>query len=602
MKKVTFTRLSIRNFLSVGEEPIEIKFDKGFNIITGYNKDENDIKNGVGKTLIIDALYFAIFGSTLRELSNQSYIINRQTTKNCKVILEFDNNSSRHGQDHFIIERSLAPKKLIVTKNGNDKTKSSIPETNKYIREVLSADEDIFQNCIIMRANNTIPFMLKNKSAKKNFIESIFNLSIFSDMLKDVRDDLRVAKHNYDITNTQYEVIDSNKLKYQEEIRRLQTEAEDKARKASTIITSIKEEIEQHKQKILELTEQAKAVGNYDSQIDEQMKIKSQANLYYQEVLKTKYQSDAKITTCLSQLDKISKESNICPTCKREFDENHKAHKEELISKLKSEVVEEKQKLTELTGKEDKLREIIENVNKVIQELSSKQSEVRYIANQITGVKQLIASKQDQINIYTSHSESESIKSFQDMLNKTLLELEEKQKEVTGCEQEITKLNICEHILGEYGIRAYIVNKLLELLNSRITFYLNKLKSTFKFTFNELFEDEIKDARGNLCSYGNCSGAEMKKIDLAISFAFIDILKYQQQLEYNVLFMDEILDSSLDTKSLEYVVDFLSEYVTQNNIGLYLITHKSDVNLPDINKIIVLEKRNGFTTLLEEQS
>ena len=143
---------------------------------------------------------------------------------------------------------------------------------------------------------------------------------------------------------------------------------------------------------------------------------------------------------------------------------------------------------------------------------------------------------------------------------------------------------------------------LLELLNSRITFYLNKLKSTFKFTFNELFEDEIKDINGNLCSYGNCSGAEMKKIDLAISFAFIDILKYQQQLEYNVLFMDEILDSSLDTKSLEYVIEFLSEYVTQNNIGLYLITHKSDVNLPDINKMIILEKRNGFTTLLEEQT
>ena len=602
MKKVTFTRLSIKNFLSVGEEPIEIKFDKGFNIITGYNKDENDIKNGVGKTLIIDALYFAIFGSTLRELSNQSYIINRQTTKNCKVILEFDNNSSRHGQDHFIIERSLAPKKLIVSKNGNDKTKSSIPETNKYIKEVLSADEDIFQNCIIMRANNTIPFMLKNKSAKKNFIESIFNLSIFSDMLKDVREDLRLAKHNYDITNTQYEVIENNKQKYQAEIKRLQAEAEDKAKKASTIITSIKEEIEGYKKQITALTEQSQALGSYDAQINEQMKIKSQANQYYQEILRTKYQSDAKINTCISQLDKISKEGNICPTCKREFDETHKSHKEELIAKLKAETIEEKGKLNAITEKEVKLKEIIDNTNKIIQELSTKQSEVRYIANQISGIKQLITSKEDQINIYTSHAEFDTIKSFEDMLNKTLVEIEEKQKEVTNCEQEITKLNICEHILGEYGIRAYIVNKLLELLNSRITFYLSKLKSTFKFSFNELFEDEIKDSNGNLCSYGNCSGAEMKKIDLAISFAFIDILKYQQQLEYNVLFMDEILDSSLDTKSLEYVVDFLSEYVAQNNIGLYLITHKSDVNLPDINKMIVLEKRNGFTTLLEEQT
>lgn len=601
MKKVDFTRIKIQNFLSVGDEPIDIKFSDGFNIITGFNKDENDIKNGVGKTLIIDALYFAIFGNTLRDLSNQSYIINRQTGKNCKVRLEFDC-TTNNCKEHYVIERCLQPKSLTITKDGVDKTKSGMPETTKYIKEVLSANEDVFQNCLIMRANNTIPFMVKSKSSKKSFIESIFNLSVFSDMLKEVKDDLRVAKHEYDIVNTQYSSIDGNKTKYESEIERLKKEAETKAQQASQYINQIQEEIKQYQTQIQQLSEQYKNTENVDNKLNEQLGIKSKADGFYQQVLRSKYQIDAKISNYSGQIANLTKDNNICPTCKREFDEEHKAHIEELVNKLQSESDSEKSKLIELANNEKQLKTIIDNATKVIQELSSKQNEVRYIAKRISDVKSLILSKEQQIKLYTNSTESESIKSFADMLEKTVVELEEKRKEVTKWEKEINKLNICERILGEYGIRAYIVNKLLELLNNRITFYLSKLKSTFKFSFNETFEDEIKDSNGTLCSYGNCSGAEMKKIDLAISFAFIDILKYQQQLEYNLLFLDEILDSSLDTKSLEYVIDFLSNYVAQNNIGLYLITHKSDVNLPNINKMIILEKRNGFSRLLEEQS
>lgn len=601
MKKVNFTRITIQNFLSTGNEPIDINFSNGFNIITGFNKDENDIKNGVGKTLIIDALYFSIFGVTLRDLSKQSYIINRQNGKNCKVRLEFDVITSS-SNEHFVVERTLKPNSLTVTKDGEDKTKSSMPETTKYIRDVLSANEDVFQNCIIMRANNTVPFMLKNKTAKKNFIESIFNLSVFTNMLKEVKEDLKTAKHDYDIVNTEYGVFDNNKTKYQTEIQRLETEAENKTKQAAQYINQIEKEIEGYRKQVEGLTIQYKNTEKCDNQLNEQLKIKSQADQYYQQIMRNKYQVDAKISNYQNQLEKIAKEGNVCPTCKREFDESHKSHVEELVSKIKEDAKSEKTKYDELELKEKKLKDIVDNSLKIIQELTAKQNEVRYIAKRIGDINQLISSKEQQIKLYNSNTEIESIKSFKDLLDKTLKEIETKKKELTKCEKQINKLNVCEHILGEYGIRAYIVNKLLELLNNRIMFYLNKLKSTFKFSFNELFEDEIKDSNGNLCSYGNCSGAETKKIDLAISFAFIDILKYQQQMDYNLLFLDEILDSSLDTKSLEYVIDFISNYVSQNNIGLYLITHKSDVNLPNINKMIILEKKNGFSRLLEEQS
>lgn len=145
------------------------------------------------------------------------------------------------------------------------------------------------------------------------------------------------------------------------------------------------------------------------------------------------------------------------------------------------------------------------------------------------------------------------------------------------------------------GVRSYIVNKLIDMLNARIRYYLGAFKSTFTFTFNEYFEEEIKDSNVTLCTYNNCSGAERKKIDLAISFAFIDVLKYHRQIEYNVIFFDEILDSSVDSKSLEIITDFISKQVEESGKAAYVITHKQDIAIRNITETVMLEKRNGFT-------
>ena len=140
---------------------------------------------------------------------------------------------------------------------------------------------------------------------------------------------------------------------------------------------------------------------------------------------------------------------------------------------------------------------------------------------------------------------------------------------------------------------------LLELLNGRIKYYLKSFKSTFEFTFNEFFEEIIKDAHGVICMYNNCSGAEMKKIDLAIAFAFLDIIKFHRQVEYNIAFYDEILDSSVDNKSLEHIIDFIAEKAANNGKSIYIVTHKTDIMMPQLTETVLLEKRNGFTRRIE---
>ena len=209
MKRINFTKITIKNFLSIGNEPLTVNFKQGVSVIRGVNKDEEDIANGCGKSCILDAFYFAIFGTTMRELPKQ-FIINRKIGKGAVVRLEFEDISSKRGEEYFVIERTLGPAKCRVWKNDIEKTKSSIAETNKYILEVLDADEDVFQNCVMMRANSTVPFMGKKKTEKKNFIESIFNLGVFSEMLKLVKDDIKEVRSKFDIENSALSVMNEN--------------------------------------------------------------------------------------------------------------------------------------------------------------------------------------------------------------------------------------------------------------------------------------------------------------------------------------------------------------------------------------------------------
>ena len=132
MKYVSFKELKIKNFLSVGEEPVVINFEKGLHIITGINRDKEDRRNGVGKSTVADALYFAIFGQTLRELK-KNFIANNLTAGTCEIQLSFTVDDPKHGFNEFDIIRTLNPSKCYIYKNGNDKTRDSIVNTNEYI-------------------------------------------------------------------------------------------------------------------------------------------------------------------------------------------------------------------------------------------------------------------------------------------------------------------------------------------------------------------------------------------------------------------------------------------------------------------------------------
>ena len=596
MKKIDFKKIYIQNFLSIGNEPLEVEFQNGVNVINGINRDEEDIGNAVGKSSIIDAFYYVLFGTTLRELSKTSFIVNRKNGKNCIVRLEFDIADSTGNRHTYLLERKIAPQSLKIWKDNNEITKSTTAETNKFVEELLSADKDIFQNCIVMRANNNVPFMAKKKTEKKNFIEAIFNLNIFSLMTKYLKDDIKDVKGRYSLETNSLNLHQNNLIGYNKQLDDLVELQKDLNENLQRDIDELNNKIaieESNKQKVqtVLISEREKLPSSGD-EIRNQLKSCNEM-LSKLNQMRNKISVDAGILR--KDLERLNSSSGICPTCGQEYPENYKCEvhnkKNEISEKLKT-YSSQLELISEKYDETDKEKEIL---NEQLSSISKVALSIQMLENKIKECERFILLYKEQIIQKQQKPEVSGIDNFKKLIEETQIKLEKVQSEVSFLEKELGKMNICEHILGEYGVRAYVVNQLLDLFNSRIQHYLQSIKSTFYFRFNEYFEEEIKDSNGIICQYANCSGAEMKKIDLAISFAINDMLNLQKQISYNVIFFDEILDSSVDDKSLNIILNFISEYTQKENKSVYIISHKSGAQIPFINEVITLEKVNGFT-------
>ena len=212
MKSVNFKSITIQNFLSIGK-PITIPFTSGINIITGKNKDKDD-ENGVGKSTICDAFFFAIFGETIRKL-NKERIVNNIAKKNCKVELTFE--IDKNGTiTKYRIERGLAPSFCTIYINDNeDKTLATIPITNLYIINLINTTQNIFKNTITMSGNKSIPFMSQKKNEKREFIEGIFRLEIVKAMSKIAKDNYDIIFKEFESDNRLFQELDANIKNYE---------------------------------------------------------------------------------------------------------------------------------------------------------------------------------------------------------------------------------------------------------------------------------------------------------------------------------------------------------------------------------------------------
>lgn len=601
MKTVKFKRLYIKNFLSVGKKPVEIDFTNGVNLITGENLDVTDSRNAIGKSTILDAFNFAIFGNTLRKLTKDQ-IANNITREQTVVVLEFRCECPK-GDNDFVITRTLGPSSLKVTKDGRDKTRDSIPNSTKYILEVLNASQEVFKNCILMRANNIVPFMAQSDSEKKKFIENLFNLDIITKMAKSVRDDINISKRELEVETKLLEQIETNLATYIAKRSNLQQQAKtssDNYKKMLEVynndLRDIIADISKYSKQLSEIIDiKDEDISSLESEIKKISKLEDTSK-------QTSYIKLSKKQATQEALDHFNSLGGVCSNCKRPFSADEITKINEERQKLEDELEKLSIEYKSYNTKIKQLKKIKEEKEETLRSYHRQQSQYSNIEYKIASLQRekerTEKNRDEHINNGKLLTNIIDTSGLDDLISTASDQKKEKEKRRSEINYELSKLEISRYILSEEGIRSYIISKLLDLLNFRIKYYLSKMASQYSLEFNEHFEDTIKNKKMIPVSYGNLSGAEGKMLDLACTWAFRDILKLQGSVTYNIAFYDEILDSSMDAKNSEIVCNVLKEIAATEHQCTYLISHKNDFMKAVTGEIIKLQKKDGITIKL----
>lgn len=594
MKKVTFTKLVIKNFLSVGEEPIEIEFKKGLHILTGDNKDKPDRQNAVGKSTMADAVYFAIFGETLRGLKKE-LITNNITGGKSQVELFFEVNSPK-GNNKFHIIRTLSPTKVSIYKDDVDKTRDSIVNTTKYICDVLSASPAIFQNCVIMTVNNTVPFMAKNKVEKRKFIEDIFGMEVFSKMMTSLRQDYNDIKRDYDINNAKLNEVNTNINSYNEQRQKILDKKAEKYKLYTDRQSANEAELKKLNSELLKESD-TPSIEDIQKVIDNMEQKLADVDKVFANLVDECSNKKANIIHKKDIFKKIGTEDDTCPICLRPVQDHDKVRiddeknklKEELIA-MASEIEIVNKKIKDIENCKLKIKQNIQQNNKLINETCLSVQHNNNIKSRILQLTQWQAELSEDLQALNS-TDTE----FDDIIESTNKKRQDIAEDISLISKKISILDAVKFIISEEGVKSYIVNKLLELLNNRLFYYLKLLDSNSVCVFDEYFEEQIVNDNNKICSYFNFSGAERKAIDLACLFAFSDIRRMQGGVSYNIAIYDELFDSSFDEKGIDLITSILKSRVETLDECSIVISHRKESIKEVTGDVIYLIKENGIT-------
>lgn len=597
MNKILFRSLFIKNFLSIGDNPIEIDFQKGINLITGENLD-NNTRNGVGKSSLIEAIYWCLFGKTIRDIKNDK-IVHSHGKNACEVVLKLQIQNNKNSVE-YSIKRCLNPSKVQVFCDDKDVTLSTIPNNDDFIKKVLHANEELFNNAVIMTANNTLPFMAQKKVDKRKFLEGVFNLNIFTDMLLKARSDFNNVKKENDLLSNSF-INEQKNLEIFEKQKEKNEEIKNK--KIEEYLNKIEEveiEINQIKSKNLDINKIDFDLKNFNDTLSKLEKGLENKEIELNESNNTLTEIRIKLEILNNNKKDLNKKGKICPVCNREYSEKEVVDIDQKILEI-SENINKYDKIKEdINGKiknnqnkileiknailktKDKIKKLIEEKNKEL----IKEEKIKGLLDKIKNLKELIEEKKKEKDDTSAHIEK---------IKKTIQKIEEDLKEV---KKDLSILENVKFVLSEEGVKTFIIKKLLDALNERLNFYLKKLDAPCTCYFDDQFEETITNSNGKECSYFNFSGGERKRIDIAILFMFQDILRYYSGTFFSLSMYDELFDSAIDESGIEKILDILKNRVDLNEESIYIISHNKLAIKNNFENIIFLKKEKNKTFLM----
>jgi len=566
---IKFEKVRWKNFLSTGLNFTEINLTKSPNTLIIGN-------NGAGKSTILDALCFGLFGKPFRKI-NKPQLPNSINQADCVVEIEFS-----IGKKQYKVVRGIKPNTFEVYCNGilvdqDAKAKDYQEHLEKFI---LKLNYKSFTQVVILGSASFVPFMQLSPADRRAIIEDLLDIQIFSSMNGVVKEKMAVIKDTS--TKNKYEMdLTSEKINFQKqsiEEHRKHNDAE--IEKKQNDITDSEEQVKKLN-KDIELIQ--KHIDVLNSKISDQMAMQKKSGKLVH--LESKLES---------RLKKIEKEvgfyhdNSDCPTCKQGINQEFR---EEQITTLNGTKVEVNDALTGIAKQIAETSDRIDAIQKIIQHIQSHNNEIVKHNSTIIAVNSFIGKLQGEINELSNRKdnlEEENAKLKE--LKTELAALVTKQEELASEKQYY---EFAGNLLKDTGIKTKIIRQYLPIMNKLINKYLTAMDFFVNFNINESFEETIKSRHRDEFSYANFSEGEKMRIDLALLFTWRQIAKLKNSTNTNLLILDEVFDSSLDGVGTEEFLKLIHEMGNDTNI--FVISHKGDQLFDKFRSIIKFKKVNNFS-------
>jgi DNA repair exonuclease SbcCD ATPase subunit len=569
---ILFQTIRWKNFLSTGAAFTEINFTKSTNtLIIG--------QNGAGKSTILDALCFGLFGKPFRKI-NKPQLLNSINGKDAVVEVEFN-----IGQKRYKVIRGIKPNvfeiylnDVLLNQDAASKDYQEVLEKN-----ILKLNYKSFTQVVILGSASFVPFMQLSAADRRNIIEDLLDIQIFSSMNAIVKEKMSalkdgITKSKYDIKlveekiNLQMQNIEENKKNNDAEIGRKLAEIGESKMQMSALRNDV-EKINRHVSIL-----QSK-VGDKKEKLDKKAK--------------GLFQIKGKVQTNIDRNEKeiqFYESNHDCPTCKQsittEWKDSQVKEKAEKITTQRTGLQEIEEELKKVTDEVTSITDILTHINEHNGEIIKHNSTISAISSYITKLNGEI----DELNKKGVDTEGSDQK---------LVDLKNELKSYNKLyEEQLTEKHYHEFagtLLKDGGIKTRIIKQYLPIMNKLINKYLTAMDFFVNFNINENFEETIKSRHRDEFSYANFSEGEKMRIDLALLFTWRQIAKMKNSTNTNLLILDEVFDSSLDTVGTEEFLKLIHEMGQDTNV--FVISHKGDQLFDKFRSVIKFEKKGNFSRI-----
>ena len=564
---VTFTTVRWKNFLSTGNAFTEIQLDQNpSTLIIG--------ENGAGKSTILDALCFVLFNKPFRQIS-KSQLLNSINQREAVVEIEFTTQNKK-----IKIIRGIKPNifeiyvdDVMINQNANAK------DYQKHLeQQILKFNYRSFTQVVILGSSTFVPFMQLNSRARREVVEDILDIKIFSLMnlvlktkVKEVNTNLTDSNYATDLTKSKIEIQE----KYIEDTK---NNRKNLLSEKTNIVDANNDDIQFNKNKETELQEKnqtlLESISGEDDTIKKRDKLKG-----YQFTLKDKHRRNEEMIMFLESNDE-------CPTCEQKIDTEFKTKS---IGVRQSANVELSEGLTKLSDEFNKVSKTLQEFKKTAKEIQTNEVQIAKYRSSIQELEKFNTKLETEIaNILENEIGKEDIKKL-DKLKEKLYSLDSSSKKL---KEELFYYDVAKNLLQDTGIKTKIVKQYLPIMNKLVNTYLSSMDFFCNFNLDENFNETIKSRFRDEFSYANFSEGEKMRIDLALLFTWRAVAKMKNSTNTNLLILDEIFDSSLDASGTD---DFLKILNTFNNENVFVISHKQDMLFDKFRNTIKFEKNRNFS-------